>query len=122
MADKGAFSLGVLEFSPGNPQFPVLPTGPLQGTIDDAFDAASLTFARGTVITLAERSATKKDLFADWYLGTTWVSPVPVEFGNITATKTRQVILHNTRRASVQLTAIDVSAIPGLSVISAVMH
>ncbi len=119
MADKGAFSLGVLEFSPGNPQFPVLPTGPLQGTIDDAFDAASLTFARGTVIVLDERSATKKDLFADWYLGTTWVSPVPVEFGNITATKTRDVILHNTRRASVQLTAIDVSAIPGLSVISA---
>ena len=118
MADKGAFSLGVLEFSPGNPQFPVLPTGPLQGTIAVPFSAASLTFAKGVVVTLAERSATKKDLFADWYLGTTWVSPVPVEFGNITATKTRQVILHNTRRSSVDLTAIDVSAIPGLSVIS----
>ncbi len=119
MADKGAFSLGVLEFSPGNPQFPVLPTGPLQGTLDNFYSAASLTFEKGVVVTLAERSATKKDLFADWYLGTTWVSPVPVEFGNITATKTRDVILHNTRRNSVQLTAIDVSAIPGLTVISA---
>jgi hypothetical protein len=119
MADKGAFSLGVLEYSPGNPQFPVLPTGPLQGTVDNFYSAASLTFEKGVVVTLAERSATKKDLFADWYLGTTWVSPVPVDFGNITATKTRQVILHNTRRASVQLTAIDVSAIPGLTVISA---
>ncbi len=119
MADKGAFSLGVLEFSPGNPQFPVLPTGPLQGTLDNFYSAASLTFEKGTVVTLAERSATPKDLFAGWFLGTTWVSPVPVEFGNITATKTRQVILHNTRRSSVQLTAIDVSAIPGLSVISA---
>ena len=119
MADKGAFSLGVLEFSPGNPQFPVLPTGPLQGTLDIFYSAASLTFERGTVVTLAERSATKKNLFADWYLDTTWVSPVPVEFGNITATKTRQVILHNTRRSSVNLTAIDVSAIPGLTVISA---
>ena len=119
MADKGAFSLGVLEFSPGNPQFPVLPTGPLEGTLDPLFSAASLTFAKGTVIVLDERSATPADLFADWYLGTTWVSPVPVEFGNITATKTREITLHNTRRASVQLTAIDVSAIPGLTVISA---
>ena len=119
MADKGAFSLGVLVFSPGNPQFPVLPTGPLEGTLDIFYSAASLTFEKGTVVTLAERSATPADLFADWFLGTAWVSPVPVEFGNITATKTRQVILHNTRRTSVQLTAIDVSAIPGLAVISA---
>ncbi len=120
MADKGAFSFGVLEYSPGNPQFPVLPTGPIQGTIADAFDAAGLAVGRGEVLTSADRSATKKDLFADWFLGTTWVSPVPVDFGNITATKTRQVILHNTRRTSVNLTAIDVSAIPGLTVISAV--
>ena len=120
MTDKGAFSFGVLELSPGNPQFPVLPTGPLQGTIaDPMLIGASLTFEKGIVVTLAERSATKKNLFADWFLDTTWVSPVPVEFGNITATKTRQVILHNTRRSSVQLTAIDVSAIPGLTVISA---
>jgi len=119
MADKGAFSLGVLEYSPGNPQFPVLPTGPLQGTIAVPFSHPSLTFEKGEVLVLDTRSATPADLFADWYLGTTWVSPVPVEFGNITATKTRQVILHNTRRTSVDLTAIDVSAIPGLSVISA---
>jgi len=118
MADKGAFSFGVLEFAPGNPEFPVLPTGPPQGTLDIFYHAASLTFERAVVLTLAERSATPADLFADWFLGTTWVSPVPVTFGNITATKTRDVILHNTRRSSVQLTAIDVSAIAGLSVIS----
>ena len=44
MADKGAFSLGVLEYSPGNPQFPVLPVGPLQGTIAVPFSHPSLTF------------------------------------------------------------------------------
>ena len=119
MADKGAFSLGVLEFSPGNPQFPVLPTGPLEGTLDIFYSAASLTFEKGAVLTLAERSASPADLFADWFVGTTWVSPVPVEFGNITATKQRQVTLHNTRRTAVSLTAVDVSAIPGLSVVSA---
>ncbi len=116
MADKGAFSFGVLEFSPGNPQFPVLPTGPLQGTLADPMAiGASLTFEKGVVIVLDTRSATPADLFADWFVGTTWVSPVPVEFGNITATKSRDVTLHNTRREPVTLTAIDVSAIPGLS-------
>ena len=119
MADKGAFSFGVLEFAPGNPQFPVLPTGPLQGTLVVYPTAAGLATPKPLIDTIDERSATRKDLFADWYLGTTWVSPVPVDFGNITATKTRQVTLHNTRRVSVDLTAIDVSAIPGLSVISA---
>ena len=107
MADKGAFSFGVLEFSPGNPQFPVLPTGPLQGTLDPLGSAASLTFEKGTVIVLDTRSATPADLFADWFVGTTWVSPAPVEFGNITATKTRDVTLHNTRRVSAQLDSIE---------------
>lgn len=120
MADKGAYSFGVLEYSPGNPQFPVLPVGPIQGTIvDPMVVGASLTFEKGEVFILSTRSATTEDLFADWFLGTTWVSPVPVEFGNITATKTRDVVLHNTRRTPVTLTAVDVSAIPGLSVISA---
>ncbi len=118
MADKGAFSFGVLEYSPGNPQFPVLPTGPLQGTLVVYPTAAGLATPKPLVDTIDERSATPADLFADWYLGTTWVSPVPVDFGNITATKTRQVTLHNTRRVTASLTAIDVTAIPGLSVIS----
>jgi hypothetical protein len=119
MADKGAFTFGVLEFSPGNPQFPTLPTGPLQGTIVPFGEGASLTFERAPVITLEEYSAPGiGTLFHQTYLGTTWVSPVPVEFGNITATKTRVVTLHNTRRFAAQLTAIDVSAIPGLSVLS----
>lgn len=118
MADKGAFSFGVLEYSPGNPQFPVLPTGPLQGTRAEFFKAPGLTKERGAVIVLEEYSAPGNMAFAEWYVGTTWVSPVPVEFGNITATKEREVTLHNTRRAAVQLTAIDVSAIPGLSVLS----
>jgi len=118
VADKGAFSFGVLEYSPGNPQFPVLPTGAIQGTLDEFFSSASLTFEKGVVIVLDTRSATPADLFADWFVGTTWVSPAPVEFGNITATKSRDVTLHNTRRNAVDLTAIDVSAIPGLSVTS----
>ena len=119
MADKGAFTFGVLEYSPGNPQFPVLPVGALQGTIADFDDAASLTFERATVITLEEYSAPGiGSNFEAWYVGTTWVSPVPVEFGNITATKTREVTLHNTQRFAVDLTAIDVSAIPGLTVLS----
>lgn len=118
MADKGAFSFGFLEYSPGNPQFPVLPTGPLQGTIGDLFDAASLTTERGVVITLEEYSAPTANVFSETYFGTTWVSPVPVAFGNITATKTREVTLHNTQRFAVQLTAIDVAAIPGLTVLT----
>lgn len=119
MADKGAFSFGILEYSPGNSQFPTLPTGALQGTLPAVFSAASLTTARGVVIVLEEYSAPGiANNFADWYLRTTWFSPVPVEFGNITTTKTRVVTLHNTQRFSVDLTAIDVSAIPGLTVLS----
>lgn len=119
MADKGAFSFGILEYSPGNSQFPTLPIGALQGTLPQVFSAASLTTARAVVILLEEYSAPGiADNFADWYLRTTWFSPVPVEFGNITTTKTRVVTLHNTQRFSVDLTAIDVSAIPGLTVLS----
>lgn len=119
MADKGAFTFGVLEYSPGNPQFPVLPVGALQGTIVQFGEGASLTFERAPVITLETYSAPGiGSNFEAWYVGTTWVSPVPVEFGNITSTKTREVTLHNTQRFAVQLTAIDVSAIPGLTVVS----
>lgn len=119
MADKGAFTFGVLEYSPGNPQFPVLPTGPIQGTIADLAIGAGLATERGIVIELETVAAPGTGSnFEAWYVGTTWVSPVPVEFGNITATKERVVTLHNTQRFAVQLTAIDVSAIPGLTVLS----
>lgn len=119
MADKGAFSFRVLEFSPGNPQFPTLPTGALEGTIAPFGQGAALTFEKAEIFILEERSApVVSSQFAEWYLGSTWVSPVPVEFGNITTTKTRVVTLHNTRRTAVDLTAIDVSAIPGLTVLT----
>jgi len=118
MADKGAFSFGVLEYSPGNPEFPDLPTGAVEGTIAEAFLAASLTTERGVVIILEEYSAPAFGRFGQTYFETTWVSPVPIEFGNITTTKTREVTLHNTQRFAVQLTAVDVSAIPGLTVLT----
>ena len=60
MADKGAFSLGVLEFSPGNPQFPVLPTGPLEGTLVVYPTAAGLATPKPLVDTIDERSATPR--------------------------------------------------------------
>jgi len=119
MANKGAFTFGVLEYSPGNPQFPVLPTGPIQGTLVTIGLGAGITKLRGIVIELETLSAPGTgSTFEAWYVGTTWISPVPVVFGNITATKEREVTLHNTQRFAVDVTAIDVSAIPGLSVLS----
>lgn len=119
MADHSSANFGILRFDPGNPEFPTLPDGVDSLHIIDYGRAPGLNIPRPLPDEqLEKKSANAAEKFEDWYLGGVWRQPDPVDFGNITAAKQRTVTLTNTNRSSVSLTAIDVSAITGLSVIS----
>lgn len=119
MADHSTGNFGLLRHEPGNPEFPTLPDGIDSLHIVDFGNAPGLIISRPFPDELLEKnSANTANKFEDWYLNGIWRQPDPVDFGNITATKQRSVTLTNTGRASVELTAIDVSAITGLAVVS----
>lgn len=118
MADFGAARLLPLYHTPGNPEFPVLPDGVTSIHLLEVGKVPGLRDRADVDEILAKFRSSGPGRFSDWYTDQIWRSPNPVDFGNITAPKTRFVTLTNTNRTSVQLTAVDVSAIPGLSVIS----
>lgn len=119
MADHSIGKFGLLFYNPGNPEFPTLPDGIDSLHIIEIGRAPGLQIPSPLPdVPSGKHSANKEDNFADWYLNGIWRQPNPVDFGNITAAKQRTVTVHNTYRTSVQLTAIDVSNIVGLSVIS----
>jgi len=119
MADHSVGRFALLHYDPGNPEFPTLPDGIDSLHIIEIGRAPGLSIRAPIPDVLqGKHSATGGTGYADWYLNGIWRQPDPVDFGNITATKQRTVILTNTSRSSVSLTAIDVSAITGLSVVS----
>lgn len=120
MADHSSARFGVLHYDPGNPEFPTLPDGIDSLHIIEIGRSPGLAIREPVPdVGLPTHSAAPGAKgFADWFLDGFWRQPDPVDFGNITATKQRQVTIHNTSRSTVSLTAIDVSAIVGLSVIS----
>lgn len=117
MADHGATSFGIIYWEPANPEFPVLPDGVISGHPILFVTTPGLRDPRAIIDELEKYRATDSS-FTDWFLDGIWRTPNPVDFGNITASKQRTVTIHNTGRAAVSMTAIDVSLIPGLSVIS----
>lgn len=117
MADHGATRFGIVYWEPTNPEFPVLPDGVISGHPIEFATTPGLRRPRTIIDVIDTRSATDS-AFTDWFLDGIWRTPNPVDFGNITAAKQRTVTIHNTHRTAVSLTAIDVGAITGLSVIS----
>lgn len=119
MADHSVAGFIPLYHDPGNPEFPVLPDGVPSIHLIEFHGNGSL-HARGPQSHELEKLSVqgRASTFTDQFLDGIWRTPNPVDFGNITATKTRTVNLHNTNRSAVTLTAIDVSAVAGLTVVS----
>ncbi len=116
MADHSIASFGWIYYVPGNPEFPTLPDGiPVPHFIDIGRVAELKT---GPPRENLEKNSVQGFRFTDWYFDGVWKSPDPVEFGTITQSVQREIVLHNTFRTPVQFTAIDLSAVPGLTLVS----
>lgn len=117
MADQAAAGWAVKQYHPGNPELPALPSpsDPSIGKRDEFGNIADLVFAIQGEEILPTFAAQGADGFAGWYLDTVWLTPGLADFGDVTAEKDITVTLHNTFRTSQDLTAVDLTALPGLS-------
>lgn len=116
MADHSAARFGILYYEPGNPEFPTLPDGIPTPHVVDYGRAPGFSFAQVQAPEIGF-SADDSDV-AGWFFDGIWRSPNPVLFGTITQTKTRIVTVHNTFRTPIVLTAVDVSAVSGVTLTS----
>jgi len=118
MADQSAGLFAPLFSSPGNPLLPVLP-GP-----GDPILGKPAVFGIGAGFTgaledfLPVHAAGTGTGFAGWYLDTTWMTPNPIEFGNIIDDKQRTFTLHNTRRNVATWTAFDDASLDGFDLLT----
>lgn len=123
MADGAAGLFTLLSHSPGNPELPTLPN---PSDPKDGFLAGPTTIAgvdggeRDDEVVLAINAAAPGVArgFAQTYLNQVGATPNPLDFGNVTSTRQRTITLHNTYRTSVDVTAVDLSALSGVSLIS----
>lgn len=118
MAILGTAGFSPLRYEPGNPEFPVLPDGILSLHIIDYASVPGFRAPLPVTNTYEKFAADNQEAYGDWYLDGIWRKPNPVDFGNITAAKQRQVTLHNSHKTSRSVTAVDMSAIGGLTLIS----
>lgn len=122
MAQGAASPFQRIFHAPGNPQLPVLPNAadPKEGILPvipkEAIASASVVAIRipQTVLPVSAAAPGVADGFAQFYLNGIGGTPNPVEYGDITATKTRTVTVHNTFRDAVEISAVDLTD-PGLS-------
>lgn len=108
--------------APGNPQLPVLPNpaDPKDGLADPFATVGSITqvrFAETVLEVLGAGPGIAKG-FAQTYLNGLGGTPNPIDFGNITATKQAIVTAHNTYRFPVNITAVDVSLVSGVTLLA----
>lgn len=118
MADHSSARFGLLRFEPGNPEFPTLPDGIDSLHIIEIGRVPGLQIPALPEQILEKHSAPAAAKFTDWFLDGIWRQPDPIDFGNVTASKQRQMTIHNTSRSSIQLTAIDLSALSGVTAIA----
>jgi hypothetical protein len=120
MANHSLARFGVLHYDPGNPEFPTLPDGVDSLHIINYGSSASLALSSPVPDDVLKRNSAAPGPkgFADWFLDGVWRQPNPVDFGNITAAKQREITLHNSGRTAVTLTAIDVSAVSGVTAVA----
>ena len=122
MAQGAAGNFQVITHLPGNPQLPVLPNpaDPKTGLDDPFAILASITQLQfpDSVLAVLGAGPGVANGFAQVYLNGIGGTPNPVDFGNITANKQLTVTVHNTYRFPVSITAVDVSAVSGVTVLS----
>ncbi len=126
MAQGAASPFQRIFHAPGNPQLPTLPNAsdPKEGLLPvipkEAIATAGIEIARipQTILPVSGASPGVAKGFAQFYLDGIGGQPNPVDFGNITADKQRTVTVHNTFRDPVTVTAVDVSAVDGVTLLS----
>lgn len=119
MADHSSARFGLLRHEPGNPEFPTLPDGIDSLHIIEIGRVPGLEDPRIPEQILEKHSGQgTAGGFSDWFLDGIWRQPDPIDFGNVTASKQRQMTIHNTSRSSIQLTAIDLSALSGVTAVA----
>lgn len=122
MAQGAASPFQRLFHAPGNPQLPTLPNAsdPKEGLLPvipkHAIATGGINAPRfpETYLSQAAGAPGVARGFAQFYLNGIGGTPNPVEFGDITATKTRTVTVHNTYRDPVTISNVDTSGL-GLS-------
>lgn len=115
MALRGAGEFEILTYSAGNPLFPTL-----RDPNADKLPKAALEYAgAGTLPARLRRpglhGAARPLSFVDWYVEEYWISPNPLDFGNIARDVTRTFSVFSTHVADHTLDSIDLSPIqPGV--------
>jgi hypothetical protein len=119
VSDASNARFEILRFEPGNPEFPTLPDGLTSLHILPIGQVPGLTFKQPIDNVLRVKGAAGATRgFKGFYLEGIWRVPSPVEFGNITAPKQRTVEMTNTFETTKTLTAVDVSPISGMVLVS----
>jgi hypothetical protein len=122
MATGAAAPWSLIYHAPGNPQLPTLPnpSDPKEGIADGFGYVAGVRSPRVASNVLPRLSAAPGDALG---FALTWLNGIganlqTLDFGNITAPKQLSLTIHNTNRFAVDVTAIDLSAVSGVTLIS----
>ena len=114
MADQSAIKsvgFGDIVHNPGNPAFPTLPGAgdPNVGYISDFGLGAELRVPLFEPQTDYVQSASKSSQgFGEWFLNQIWVTPAPIDFGDIPDDKTVEVTVFSTYLEPVTFESIDI--------------
>jgi hypothetical protein len=122
MAQGAAGVFQRIATTPGNPELPVLPDpNDPKGLLNDLFvTGAGITQVAfpANVLSIFSAGPGVANGFAQAYLNGIGGTPNPIDFGNITATKQAIVTVHNTFRFPVDVTAVDVSGVSGVTLLT----
>jgi len=119
MADGAVAPWQLLFHAPGNPQLPALPGpgDPTEGLEDEWGTIAGGRFGSEPINILEVHGAAPGIALGYFgtYLNQVGGAPALIDFGNITAVKTRTVTIHNTFRDPITVSAVDVSQVSGVT-------
>ena len=122
MAQGGALGWSTVFHTPGNPQLPVLPapSDPITGNLVIFGDIATVRFGGGVPNLLVQTGAVPGVAggYLKTYLNGIGGQPSPLEFGNITGVIEKTIDVFNTYREPRTITAIDLSAVSGVTLVS----
>ncbi len=123
MAQGAAGRFQSIFHAPGNPQLPTLPNpgDPATGLLVEYGDVPGITTGRPPAPIELEVLGAAPGVargYAQTWLNQVGATPTLLDFGSITATKQRTFVIHNTNRFDIQVTAVDLSALPGVTLVS----
>ena len=104
---------GLLTWHPGNPALPTLPGigDPSLGKLDEFGRGADKPFISRQlpfVPPIGQGAAAPASGFADWYVNQIWVTPTPIDFGDIANDKDVSITIYSTYKTERTLSAIDI--------------